>query len=358
MTPGTAQQPIVGSSQIEFDGVYFDGRSSKANAVRVRFDGGQLHLRGDASLDAPLRHCTVDPPLGKTRRVIHLPGGGRLETGDLERIAALEERTGLNRGMTLVDRLEGRWPFVLASFAGLAVAIVAFMLYGLPWAARVAAFATPPAVLNGLSEQTLKALDDAYLEPSTLSRDRQSQLLEVFLNITRKIGGPYRYKLEFRAGGTLGPNAFALPSGTVVMTDALVELAESDLEIEGVLAHEVGHVTGRHSLRQLYQGLGVVAVGSVLLGDFTSVLNIASSLPAIFVQNGYSRDAEREADATAAGYLLDTNRSPKALGDMLRRLERQRTGGTLPALFSTHPGTDERIRNLERFARDGKPPGR
>jgi hypothetical protein len=95
--------------------------------------------------------------------------------------------------------------------------------------------------------------------------------------------------------------------------------------------------------RQFYQGLGVVAVGSVPLGDFTSVLNIASSLPAVLVQNGCSR----EADSTAANYLLDTGRNPKALAAMLKRLEQQHDGGSLPDLFSSHPSTDERIKNLE-----------
>ena len=333
---------------ISFDATYFDGRSSKAHAVRVTFDGGQLRLEGDVNLSVNLRACVIDPVLGKAKRVLHLPGDARLETDDHDAIADIEDRLGLNKGMTLVNRLEGRWPFVLMSFGGLAVFIWAFLTYGVPWAARQAAFATPPGVLNPLSEKTLEVLDQQYLKPSTLSKTRQAELLEVFLRITAKIGGSYRYKLEFREGDELGANAFALPNGTVVMTDELVALAKSDLEIEGVLAHEVGHVIHRHSLRQLYQGIGVIAVGSVLLGDFTNVLNVASSLPAIFVQNGYSREAERESDRTAGMYLLGIGKSPKALGDMLKRLEADRGGGgSLPSILSTHPGTDERVKNLE-----------
>ena len=61
-------------------------------------------------------------------------------------------------------------------------------------------------------------------------------------------------RLELRAGGAIGPNAFALPSGIIMVTDELVRIAEHPEEFESVLAHEAGHMVHRHSLRMLLQG--------------------------------------------------------------------------------------------------------
>ena len=64
----------------------------------------------------------------------------------------------------------------------------------------------------------------------------------------------------------------ALPGGTVILTDQLVALAKNDDEIAGVLAHEIGHVKHRHSLKQLYRVLGIGFMISVIGGDSLAVL--------------------------------------------------------------------------------------
>ena len=62
--------------------------------------------------------------------------------------------------------------------------------------------------------------------------------------MTKPLDDGHVYQLEFRHGGYIDANAFALPSGIIVMTDELVELAKSDDELISVLAHEIGHVRG------------------------------------------------------------------------------------------------------------------
>lgn len=340
--------PLPASPPIR--GVYFDGRSSAAHPVRAWVRGDRLYLQGEGDppirLDAPLAAVRIPPPLGRLRRALHLPGGAHFETDDLAAVAALERGLRRNRGLGLVNRLEARWPLVLASLAALVVAGWAFTQYGLPVAARWAARVTPAGVLRVMDTQTVRAVD-GLLEPSQLPAGTQNRLQREFRALTREIGGDYPYRLLLRQGGdAVGPNAFALPYGTVVMTDELVQLSKSDSELLGVLAHEVGHVTGRHGARSLYQGAGLLVFVSLLSGDLISATTVAGALPTLLLQNGYSRDMEREADEVGGRYLLRHGGSTAPLAHLLQRLTTE-VGGDGPKLLSTHPGLQDRLKTLK-----------
>lgn len=336
---------------IDFEGTYFDGKSSRDQAVSVQFDGRRLHIRGEAvSETRMIEECEISPVLGKTRRIFKLPGGARLETDNLQAVAKLEQFIGRNQGMTLVSRLEGRWHWVIFSLVGLVVFTWAFITFGIPYIAQAAAKATPVSVLGAMSDQTLKILDDQYFAPTQLSMARQKEIEAEFQEITRQIGGNYPYRLELRSSPQLGANALALPSGIVVVTDELVKLAKSDRELIGVIAHEVGHVINRHGARSLYQSAGVVLMISLLLGDVTSVTSLAASLPAILIQSGYSRDFERQADEVAGRYLISKNWGTAPLQDILVRLNGNKDA---TSFLSSHPGTAERVKNLK--ALESKP---
>jgi Zn-dependent protease with chaperone function len=154
--------------------------------------------------------------------------------------------------------------------------------------------------------------------------------------------------LEFRRG--LGPNAFALPDGTVVVTDELVELAENDNEILSVLAHEIGHVHHRHSLRMALESSTVVLLVSTYFGDVTQLTTLSAALPGVYAQAHYSREHESEADAFALEYLLKARIPKKHFADILRSL--QKLAGPDPKhglqYLSSHPPTAERIGRFER----------
>ena len=339
---------------LEFSGTYFDGRSSKAHAVRVRFEGGELTLQGESlELRLPFAQCVIAPPLGKTKRTVRLPRDAVLETGDFTAVKELEECTGRNQGMRLVDRLERQWRFVLASVVVLCASLWVFVQYGVPFAADQLAFVTPAAVLGQVGAQTMQVLDNTALQPSTLEAERQRQITRGFETLVKDIGGGQTYQLEFRDGGSIGPNAFALPNGTIVITDQLIQLAGDDREILGVLAHEMGHVTGRHGLRGIYRGAGVMLLISIAAGDIASVTSLTSSLPALLVQTGYSRDFEREADEVSGKYMLRVWGTTKPLQTMLGRLSEghEDDEGNLTGMLASHPGTKERIRNLKKLER-------
>ena len=145
-----------------------------------------------------------------------------------------------------------------------------------------------------------------------------------------------------------GANAFALPSGVIVFTDALIELAQDDREIIAVLAHESGHLEQRHALRTVLQNSVALVALALITGDVSSATAFGGALPAFLLQNRFSREFEREADAHAVAVLRRAGIDPALLATMLERLTKS-TGEPDPKLLhylSTHPSTPERIETI------------
>ena len=115
----------------------------------------------------------------------------------------------------------------------------------------------------------------------------------------------YPLQVMFRKGGALGPNAFALPDGTIVFTDEMVRLAEHDDELSAVLAHEIGHVVRRHGMRTIIQDSLLGFLILAITGDITGSSELFIGLPVLLTEMAYSREFEREADQYALAYMQD-----------------------------------------------------
>ncbi|MSP83533.1 MAG: hypothetical protein EXQ94_11560 [Alphaproteobacteria bacterium] len=150
-------------------------------------------------------------------------------------------------------------------------------------------------------------------------------------------------------------NAFALPGGYVYVTRGLLALANSEAEIAGVIAHEIGHVVARHTAQRVTQGLfanlGAAVIGAAL--GSPAIADVAQVGAAAYVQS-YSRDQEFEADQLGIRYLARAGYAPDAMAGFLGSLESDSKlaaliagrEGTEPeaSLFSSHPRTPDRIR--------------
>jgi predicted Zn-dependent protease len=205
----------------------------------------------------------------------------------------------------------------------------------------------PQGVTERLSTVVLGVLDTQVFAASELPSARQTQIESAFRRLELPNGVPReRYRIFFRKSEQLGANAVALPSGTIVVTDGLVTLATDDREILGVLAHEAGHVHGRHGLRHVLQNSVMGFLIAWFIGDLST---IAAAAPAALLEANYSRELEREADAFAIDVLRANGIAVRHFGDILRRLE-QESGSTRAAAFqylSSHPATSERLKQLE-----------
>ena len=311
----------------EFDAVYYDGRTSARQPVRVRGYTLAIQIVGEGlRLDVPLAKVRVDPPVGGTRRALHLPDGAQLQTDDHGAVEALFPRRHALEGW--VHRIERNWLYALAAIALTAAFSWWSVVDGLPLAAKIAAGFVPETWEAKLGEQTLGFFDGKLCRPSALDEARQRALQQRFATLTAGLADGFDYRLLPRDCRGIGANAFALPGGTVVMTDALTKLARNDDQISAVLAHEIGHVRHRHGLRMALQAAGLAALAAALFGDATSITSLATALPVALLQSGYSRDLEAEADDYAFQRLREVGLSPKAFADIMLLLEKSRQKAT------------------------------
>jgi predicted Zn-dependent protease len=147
-------------------------------------------------------------------------------------------------------------------------------------------------------------------------------------------------------------NAFAVPGGYIYVTRGILALMNSEAELAVVLAHELGHVNARHSVRKMSQmmlaQIGLV-VGSALSETFAKAAGVAGvGVQLLFLQ--FSRDDERQADQLGVEYTRKGQYNPAYMIDFFESLQTMGDlsgGQTLPGFLSTHPLTSERIKNTQ-----------
>lgn len=322
-------------------GHYFDGRQALRHSVEVALEAGRLKLIGaGVRAEFDVRTIRVSPRIANTPRWLYLPDGGTCMLSDGAFPNGLEKQSGFAK---VLHRLESR-----PVYAAMAVALVVGVLWllldrGLPAAVERVVQYVPVETEATLGNETLETLDRYLLRPSQLPVSRQSALREKFYAVSHPEGGRPKYRVLFRSSRALGPNAFALPSGIIVMTDELVHLAKSDREIIGVLAHELGHVNRRHAMRSLLEGSITALVIAGVTGDIASATSLAVAAPAVLLQNKYSRDSEREADRYAIELMRRAGIDPRNFAALLKRMEAAAPkGGAIPPFLSSHPTTAER----------------
>ena len=336
---------------------YYDGKTSARHPVSLLAGGGKLKVIGaDVNEEFDLRRVRRSLRIAGTPRWLYLPGGGACVTDDND---AIDRITRTRRYDSILQRWESR-----PALAALAVALVAFGTWllvdrALPVAADEIARRIPVEAETVLGQKTLEGLDRFLLQPSTLPAERQEALRSKLAALMQAAGDRTRYRLEFRASRRLGANAFALPAGVVVLLDDLVKFARHDEEILGVLAHELGHVNHRHTMRRLLESSATALVVAGLTGDIASTTSLAAAAPTLLVQTKYSRDNEREADAYGIELMRKANLDPRHLAVMLGRLESRARGkhrDAMPTFLSTHPATEERKATALAAASDAAEP--
>jgi predicted Zn-dependent protease len=144
-------------------------------------------------------------------------------------------------------------------------------------------------------------------------------------------------------------NAFAVPGGYIYLNRGIIERATNMSEVAGVLGHEIGHVTKRHSIKQMQKAQGAnlgVAVGCALTDVCTSEaaqagINIAAT--GIFAK--FSRDDETEADEEGVKTLARAGIDPHGMPEMFQILlnERKARPDAVSAFFASHPMEESRI---------------
>jgi Zn-dependent protease with chaperone function len=328
---------------------YFDGRSGRARMVDVSLQDGQLRWTGAdvAPGSAPTKTAVWPERQRHGQRQIQLPGGGLLAFDAAAAFDTWAAAAGREAG--LVVRWQQHWGLAALALLLVLASLVGAWRWGIPAAAQAVAAWLPASVQTSMGEQTLAHLDQQWLKPSELPAQTQSaysqRLLQALAAAKSVVGATPELRLHFRNGGAaFGPNAFALPGGDIVVTDALVKLLEDQPDaVVGVLAHETGHLKHNHGLRQAVQAGIVGVLASWVMGDFSSLL---ATVPAVLAQTDYSREFEREADTYSREVMRGAGIAPRVMVTFFERLakaNRANDGKVLPIAFSSHPADAARI---------------
>jgi predicted Zn-dependent protease len=146
-------------------------------------------------------------------------------------------------------------------------------------------------------------------------------------------------------------NAFATPGGYLYVYRGLLEMAQNEAELAGVMAHETGHVVARHAARSLVASYGIDAVVSMAAGQNPGLIaQLASGIATKGLLLAHSREDETEADEYGARYASGAGYDPHGLVTFFQRLMQQSgdTSGVMTYL-SDHPATQDRINHVNAF---------
>ena len=297
---------------------------------------------GQALAAAPLDACEFSDAPGGASAFVTLPDGQRFETRDGAGLLALGAGpAGFQRSW--LSRLEGHGGAVALAVLVTALLLYAGIRFAVPAIAEEVAEAVPPSVAQGMDRAVLRGFDEGVLAPSRLTLADRQRIEALLVPLIPGAPSHVRPALAFREGGkTVGANAFALPGGQIVVTDALVQLL-SDAELQAVLAHELSHGAERHGLRRGLQFSGLAVLWSWVTGALGALLTI---LPVTLLELSYARDFEFEADAQAVERLWAIGQDPGVLAQALGRLSPDGTETGSRGYLSTHPPTAERLAAL------------
>lgn len=355
---------------LQFSGVYFDGRSPRKQQVALSLTPRQLALTlpegpthnwqySDISLSAPAK--SGKPPFHLEHTVNEIKGN-RLETlviddpaflSNLRAITAvslhpsLRPASGIKRGLLIVAALA-----------------VPFFLYGLwtlgiPKLADRVAVQVPASWEEKLGNSILESLPKA-LAPS--SQPEQEKALNAIVERLLSASPNQPYNIRVHISPHQMVNAAAFPGGHIIVFQGLLNKAETPEELAGVLAHEIQHVMLRHSTRGILRSMASSILLTLITGDvngsMSAVLELAGGLEGL----AHSRAMERQADVEGMEMILAANIDPAGMIRMFEKLqaleqpvipaskteEPEDGSASWTEYLSTHPAGQNRVSEMKK----------
>ncbi len=317
--------------------------------------------------------------IGHIDRKITLPNGAVFSTADNNSVDVLVK--SIKKPSGFVHTLESSLGWVAVAICVTMVTVFSFFKWGVPYASEHIAHALPQQTNQLIAKHTLSFLDAQFFSPSQLPQEQQDRLRQHFSKTILPLGTLQNdeadYQLHFRlweVDDTSIPNAFALPSGDIIVTDAFIQLAHTQDEIDAVLYHEIGHVVHRHSLTSLIESAFISALIILIAGDASMLADVGIGAGTLMVSSHYSRGHESQADTYAFNKMLKARVDPMAFATIMERLaafsvdslekakdnhsqtdtsvtdKKQDNTSKVLDYFSSHPKTPERIQAAKRYS--------
>lgn len=338
----------TGVQTIEAAGFYPGSSRRFAAKVSINKAADTLELTnvetGQVMLICALSAVTVDKAAGKGPRQVYLPDNWLIQIENQDHVALFGE----DRRNSILRFFEEVRPLLVGVVAGAVVATWLAWKYGLTVLVAIAVYMTPESVRDVMDRGTMQSIDYLMAEPSELAPSDQDSISEIFLSIVGQL--PKRdqdtraFTLQFRDIPAMGPNAFALPGGTVVVTDQLaIDFGHDEDIIAGILGHELAHTLQDHGLKQLYRSLSVYVLMAMIAGDLGPVLEEVALEGQLLLRLSFSRAHEVEADTIGIQFAADAGYDRMGLARFFQSLKEEQL--EVPWL-STHPSFESRIQTL------------
>lgn len=360
----------------EFEAAYFDGKSAVRHAAKIRLTphGLILTIAQHSARTWPYASIRLNHSGGARDPVrLERPLGSdsSVETLVIEDARFLEQAHDIAPG-ALVPFLHRARNKVLSRFLLLmALLFIPPFLYvvwtvGIPAMTDSVAENVPVAWEEKLGETVLKTMIHSSLpepdpEMKQVLDEISGQLLQAFPN------QPYAFKIYVHPGKMV--NAMALPGGTIVVFQGLINITATPEELAGVLAHEFQHVLLRHSTRGIIRQLATSALLAILVGDSNGVMNSVLGAAGQLESLHFSRSMETEADQGGMKMILAAGIDPAGMVRIFEKLQQEERrlladfanatgdaelGEKIPEwmkYLSTHPAGADRVALLQELSR-------
>jgi Zn-dependent protease with chaperone function len=325
--------------------IYYDGLSARQRPAEVVLEADGLLLVENGIEIARWRYSDLrrqDAPAGLIRiGSMSAPELARLEITD-RALAAEIDRRGVPRADSGAS---GRTVLVIVTWSlAAAVSLVLTAVYVVPLVSDRLAPMVPVSVERRIGEAVDNQVRTMLGKGTCSTPAGDAALAALVAKMTAKVSSPLPIEVAVLRSSV--PNAMALPGGRIYLLGPLLERAQNVDEVAGVLAHEIGHVVHRDTMRVLIQQGGTSFLLGLLFGDVTGA-GVVIFVGRTLVDSAYSRDAERGADKFAAELMLQLGRSPRPLGVFLARIMREfGSESRALAFMQSHPLSEERLAAL------------
>ncbi|MBO0763905.1 MAG: M48 family metallopeptidase [Hyphomicrobiaceae bacterium] len=327
-----------------YEGRFSDGRTAAGLPATVRLVSQGLEIApgaGQVPFVWSYRDLAAATPIGRRAGDVLLScavtPGATLFVSDQAFVAALADKAS---HLTTVSQ---RWRFarpLLAVCALFALAVAALWVADVS-PARGLAGLLPMELRRSLGRQVVRSMSQGRGTCDT--PEGRAALGRLTERLAVATGGK---RFDIRVLNWSLVNAFAAPGEQIVLTRGLIEQAIGPDEVAGVLAHEMGHGLELHPETAIIRVVGLSAAVELMLGGNGGAL---ANIGLVLTQLGYSRAAEREADAHALRILETAHISLQGFAGFFKRVEDRERGSVIGeiGLLRTHPFSAERARLAE-----------
>jgi Zn-dependent protease with chaperone function len=339
---------------MQITGKYYPEGSTQYYSVTVNlYDSGEITVLVDETglqLSRQRNEVRIKDKLGSIPREITFPENGLLSLVSTPDIDAWLAQASRNNA---IFKMESSRKAVLLSLVLVPLFLYSFFKYIIPGFAVHFAEYVPNSAVSLASKHTLYLLDKTILARSALPTEQQANFQEQWTDTLTLLNlNNSAYPLLFRQSDELGANAFALPDGTVVVTDDLVGVIDNNWRLlQAILLHELGHVEKKHSMRLISETLATSLAVNYFFGDVGGAIEVFAGLSNTVVQNQFSQKLEWEADNFALHLMSQHGLDTESFATAMEKLSNTRANSSkLENFFETHPGMKERIDNARKLS--------